>query len=274
MRNWIITGISSGLGYALAAHVTAAGDAVFGTVRSEAKAKELRETFGDKCHVFVLDVTDAETVSQFVREVQQRTESIDVLVNSAGIGFAGAIEEASLIETRNVMEVNFFAVLQVTQLILPIMRKQGFGRIVQISSHAGIKAFAGFGVYNASKFALEGFSEALVQEVQPLGIHVSLVEPGPFRTAFAGTSLHQANERISAYDDTAGIFRNKLASVDGKQEGDPKKAAEALWELSKQEKPPLRLILGATALKTIGIKRDELDRDLKASEAIAQACVY
>jgi short-subunit dehydrogenase len=145
---------------------------------------------------------------------------------------------------------------------------------VQISSHGGLKAFAGFGIYNASKFAVEGFTEALAQEINPLGIRVSLVEPGPFRTKFAGSSLREAKTIIEDYKQTAGMFRNKLKGVDGKQEGSPEKAAKAIIDLVNTKNPTLRMPLGKTALVTIGMKLDSVASDLKTHEKIASEAVY
>ncbi len=197
-----------------------------------------------------------------------------MLVNNAGFGFAGAIEETSMEEVRKVFEVNFFGLLKMTQAVLPFMRKTEKGHIVQISSHGGVKAFAGFGIYNASKFAVEGFSEALAQEVKPLGIKVSLVEPGPFRTAFAGDGLGLAQKEIEDYSETSGVFKAKLKGVHGKQEGDPAKAAQAIIGLVEAKNPSLRLPLGKTALMTIGMKLDSLQADLEANRAIAEQAVY
>ena len=196
------------------------------------------------------------------------------MVNNAGIGFVGAIEETSLEEVRTVFEANFFGTLNLTQTVLPFMRKEKKGHIVQVSSHGGIKAFAGFGIYNASKFALEGFSEALAQEVAPLGINVSLVEPGPFRTKFATKGLGEAKAIIADYSETAGAFRTKLKGVDGKQEGDPIKASKAIIDLVNSEKPSLRLPLGKVALITIGMKLDSIKSDLETNREIAENTVY
>jgi NAD(P)-dependent dehydrogenase (short-subunit alcohol dehydrogenase family) len=207
---WLITGISSGLGKALAQAVMANGDFVIGTLRQPAQVEAFNRDHDGKGKAMLLDVTDHEAIEKAVAEIKDHFPRIDVLVNNAGVGFIGAVEESSLEEIRQVFEVNVFSVLKMTQEVLPLMRQQGNGHVVQISSQAGIKASAGFGIYNASKFALEGFSEALAQEVAPLGIHVSMVEPGPFRTKFAGAALGQAERVISDYDETAGAFRAKL----------------------------------------------------------------
>ncbi|MEL7222447.1 MAG: SDR family NAD(P)-dependent oxidoreductase [Bacteroidota bacterium] len=183
-------------------------------------------------------------------------------------------ETPSIAETRRVFEANFFGALKMTQAVLPIMRQQQSGHIIQISSHGGLKAFAGFGIYNASKFALEGFSEALTQEIAPLGIKLSIVEPGPFRTNFASNTLQEADKTINDYAATAGAFRKKLKSVHNRQEGDPVKAAQAIIELAKADQPSLRLPLGKVVLITIGMKIESVQADLDANRETAVGVVF
>jgi len=195
-RNWLITGVSSGLGKAMAETVINTGDFVIGTFRNESEVNTFNEKYGSQATGILLDITDISSIDETVGQLVSSVGHIDVLVNNAGVGFAGAIEEASVDEVRTVFEVNFFGMLKLTQVVLPHMRDRKSGQIVQISSHAGVKAFAGFGIYNASKFAMEGMSEALAQEVSPLGIKVSIIEPGPFRTNFASRSLHQERRRF------------------------------------------------------------------------------
>jgi len=274
MKHWFITGISSGLGKALAESVIEKGDFVIGTFRDQVQVTEFNTKHAGKAHSVLLDITDLETVDKNVSKIILEHGKIDVLVNNAGVGFVGAVEETSMAEVRDVFEANFFGALKVTQAVLPYMRKAKNGNIIQISSHGGIKAFAGFGVYNASKFALEGFSEALAQEVAPLGIKVSMIEPGPFRTKFAGDGLGLAKHVIEDYSETAGAFRNKLKGVDGKQEGDPKKASKAIIDLVYSENPSLRLPLGKTAVMTIGMKLDSVKSDLETNRQIAEGAVY
>ena len=272
MKNkvWCITGISSGLGKALAEAVMADGDYVIGTFRKQEQADNFSSKYGNKGKALVLDVTDHKAIEATMASI----ETIDVLVNNAGIGFVGAIEETSLDECRKVFEANFFSALKLTQEVLPKMRANRKGHIVQISSHGGFKAFAGFGIYNASKFALEGFSEALAQEVAPLGIQVTLVEPGPFRTQFAGAGLPEAKKVIYDYAETAGAFRSKLKGVHGKQEGDPVKAAEAIIAFVNSESKSLRLPLGKVPLTTIQMKLDSVKADLEQHRAIASQVVF
>ena len=271
---WFITGISSGLGKAIAQTALEAGHFVIGTFRRNEQVAEFNLTHAETAKAFLLDITDQVAIKKIIAEVKVQFGKIDVLVNNAGVGFVGAIEETSDQEVREVFEANFFGTLALTREVLPIMRKQNSGHIIQISSHGGIKAFAGFGIYNASKFALEGFSEALAQEVAPLGIKVTLVEPGPFRTKFASSQLGEAKSKIDDYNETAGSFREKLKSVDGKQEGSPQKAAKVIVGLVENENPPLRLPLGKTPLKTISMKLESIQKDLDAASLIAQSVVY
>lgn len=271
---WLITGISSGLGRALAQAVMENGDFVIGTLRQPAQVEAFNRDHDGKGKAILLDVTEHEAMEKAVAGIKDDFSRVDVLVNNAGVGFVGAVEESSLEEIRRVFEVNVFSALKMTQEILPLMRQQGNGHIVQISSQAGIKASAGFGIYNASKFALEGFSEALAQEVAPLGIHVSIVEPGPFRTNFAGAGLGQAEKVISDYDETAGAFRSKLKGVHNKQEGDPEKAATAIMDLAASDTPSLRLPLGKVALASIEMKLESVQADLERNRSIAEQAVY
>ena len=273
-RIWLITGISSGLGKSLAQSVMEAGDFVVGTFRKQSQVAEFNQENAENGFAFELDITNEEGIRKSVESIISKFDEIDVLVNNAGVGFIGAIEETSMEEVRAVFEANFFGTLKLTQSVLPHMREKGKGHIVQISSHGGIKAFAGFGIYNASKFALEGFSEALAQEVAPLGIKVSLVEPGPFRTNFASNGLGEAEKVISNYSETAGAFRAKLKGVDGKQEGDPVRASKAIINLVNSKKPTLRLPLGKVALMTIGMKLDSVKSDLETNREIAENTVY
>ncbi len=273
-RIWFITGISSGLGKALAEAVIEKDEYVIGTFRKQDQVDAFNTLYQNKAEAVLLDVTDFYQMEKVVESVLAKHGRIDILVNNAGVGFIGAIEEASLSEFRNVFEANFYGVLRLSQLVLPSMRKQKSGHIVQISSHGGIKAFAGFGIYNASKFALEGFSEALAQEVEPLGIKVSIIQPGPFRTEFADSGLGEAKEVIDDYAETSGKFRGILKGVHGKQEGDPEKAANAIINHVNSENPTLRLPLGTIPLKTIQMKIDSVQHDLDANREVAKSVVF
>lgn len=272
---WFITGISSGLGKALAQSVIDNGDFVIGTFRQDAQVQAFNEQYKEKALGVLADVTDAKAIGNILRLVVENYGRLDVLVNNAGVGFVGAVEEASMAEAREIFEVNVFGALQVTQLALPIFRKQGFGHIFQISSGSGFKAAAGFGIYNASKFALEGFSEALADEIRPLGIKLTIVEPGPFRTQFAGSSLKQAQNEIGDYAATAGTFRKRLIEVvNNNQEGDPEKGAKIIIDVANLENPPLRLPLGKIVLTAIEAKLESVKKDLENWREVAASAVF
>lgn len=271
---WFITGISSGLGKALAQAAMQEGHFVIGTFRNDQQVAEFNSENNSKGFALKLDVTDRKQLEGAVQEVIDRFGRVDVLVNNAGFGFAGAVEEASDEEIRSVFETNFFGTIALTQALLPLFRKQRYGYIIQISSQSGFKAVAGFGIYNASKFALEGASEALAAEIAPLGIKLTLVEPGPFRTNFASSSFGRAARQIDDYETTSGAFRNRMEQISGKQEGDPDKAAAAILQLTTLENPPLRLPLGKLAVSTIQAKLDSVQNDLNNWRTIAEGAVY
>ena len=276
MKNniWFITGISSGLGKALAQTVIENGDFVIGTFRNQTQVDVFNNHHKDKAIALTLDITKPSEIEKAIKFVADKFGGIDVLVNNAGFGFAGAIEETSTAEAREIFEANFFGTLNLTQSFLPMLRQQKSGHIIQISSHGGFKAFPGFGIYNASKFALEGFSEALAIEVAPLGIKLTIVEPGPFRTNFAGSSFKQARKIIDDYHSTAGAFRERMKQVDGKQEGDPIKASQAIIDITKLDTPPLRLPLGKIAIVSLRAKLDSVQKDINAYKDIAESTVY
>ena len=271
---WFITGISSGLGKALAQTVIENGDFVIGTFRNQTQADVFNNQYKDEAFALTLDITKPTEIGKAVKLVSEKFGSIDVLVNNAGFGFAGAIEETSTEETREIFEANFFGTLKLTQSFLPMLRQQKGGHIIQISSHGGFKAFPGFGIYNASKFALEGFSEALAIEVAPLGIKLTIVEPGPFRTNFAGSSFKEAEKIIEDYNPTAGAFRKRMKQVDGKQEGDPIKASQAIIDITKLDPPPLRLPLGKIAIVSLTTKLDSVQKDINNYKDIAESVEF
>lgn len=271
---WFITGISSGLGKALAQTVIETGDFVIGTFRSQIQAEIFNHQHKDEAFALALDITKPLEIENAVKLVADKYGKIDMLVNNAGFGLAGAIEETSIEEVRAIFEANFFGTLQLTQKFLPMFRQQKSGHIIQISSHGGFKAFPGFGIYNASKFALEGFSEALAVELAPLGIRLTIVEPGPFRTNFAGSSFRQASKLIDDYNATAGAFRARMKQVDGKQEGDPIKASQAIIDITRLDMPPLRLPLGKTAIASLTAKLDSVQKDINDYKDIAESVVY
>lgn len=271
---WFVTGISSGFGAALAQAVMQQGDFVIGTFRKAEEVEQFNQQHKDRGLGLRMDVTQRADIEAAFARIEQDFGRIDVLVNNAGYGMAGAIEETSMDEVRAIFETNVFGALQVTQLALPIMRRQKSGHILQISSGAGFKATAGFGIYNATKFALEGFSEALADELKPLGIHVTIVQPGPFRTRFAAGSLALAKQEIADYTATAGVFRRRMSMIDGNQEGDPVKGAQAIIEVTKTANPPLRLPLGKVVLGNIQAKLDSVRKDMEDWREVAATVVF
>ncbi|MCA1712350.1 MAG: SDR family NAD(P)-dependent oxidoreductase [Actinobacteria bacterium] len=246
-RTWLVTGASRGLGRAFAEVALESGESVVATARKPEQLEDLVAAYDGQALALALDVTDRGQVQQVVEQATAFTGRLDVLVNNAGYGLAGGVEEASEQEVRDQFEVNVFGALWCTQAVLPVMRTQGAGHLFQISSIGGVAGFLNTGIYHASKWALEGFSESLAQEVAPFGIGVTIVEPGPFRTDWNGDSMTRATP-LPAYDEILGARR---AAMDGSQArtqaGDPRKAAEALLTVLNSPKPPRRLLLGALA---------------------------
>lgn len=272
---WFITGASSGFGAELAKAVIQSGDKVAATFRQEGQANSFSQQYGDKGYAVILDVRQTDKISSAFQQAIDKFGKIDVLVNNAGYGTIGAIEEFSLEEIREQMETNYFGAVAITKAILPIMRNQGSGHIVQISSQSGFRASAGFGIYNASKFALEGFSEALAQEVAPFGIKVTIVEPGPFRTQFLSTSLKMAQNKIDVYQKgPVGQMYQYQQKMDGKQEGDPVKAAKAIVDYIQSGKENLRLPLGKVTIQSMRAKLAAVEKDIAANEAISLSTIY
>jgi NAD(P)-dependent dehydrogenase (short-subunit alcohol dehydrogenase family) len=262
MANWFITGVSSGFGRSLAEAVLANGDTVVGTVRNDTARAEFEELAPGKAIALRLDVTDQASVLRGVEEAERETGGIDVLVNNAGYGLEGAVEEVTLDQIRAQFETNVFGAIAVIQAALPFMRKRRAGHIVNITSMGGLTAFPGVGIYNGSKFALEGISEALAKEVKPLGIKVIIVAPGSFRTDWAGRSMVHVDDSIADYEATAGAFRKSLAQRNGRQPGDPQKAAAAIIAAVAAADPPLHLLLGPDALRFVGEKLGALQTEI------------
>ncbi len=246
-RVWFITGASTGFGRLLAEQVLAKGDKVVATARKPEQIADLTHNHPEAALALSLDVTDETAIEAAVDAAIRQFGRIDVLVNNAGYGLAGAIEEATQDEYMPVFETNVFGLISVTKAILPHLRKQRSGHIVNLSSVGGLIGSPGWGFYNASKFAVEGFSEALAAELSPLGIHVTIVEPGPFRTDFLGRSGVEAHQRIADYDQTAGKTRQYFHEQAGKQAGDPAKAASAIITAVEAANPPKHLLLGKIA---------------------------
>ncbi|MEV1039895.1 MULTISPECIES: oxidoreductase [unclassified Streptomyces] len=250
-RVWLITGASSGFGRSIAAAALAAGDTVVATARRPEALDDLVAAYPDRAVAAQLDVTDTARIAAVVADTVLWHGRIDVVVNNAGLGMVGAVEETSDQELRDLMDLHFFGPAALVRAVLPHMRRQQSGAIVQMSSMGGRFTFPGVGAYSATKFALEGLSEALAAEVAPHGIKVLIVEPGSFRTGFAGGGALRQTAAMPAYEATVGPVRTDLPGSDGKQEGDPDKAAAAILTALAAERTPLRLPLGNDATDAI-----------------------
>lgn len=250
-RVWLVTGASSGFGRAITLAALAAGDSVVAAVRTPASLAELAAAHPERLDVVPLDVTDTARIPAVVDDVAGRHGRIDVLVNSAGRGHVGAIEETTDAELRELMDLNFFAPVTLTRAVLPHMRERRSGAVVQISSMGGRLSFGGVGAYSAAKFALEGLSEALAGELAPFGITVLIVEPGAFRTGFHRGGTLQLSAALPAYGGIVGPVREQLTAVDGVQPGDPAKAAAAILAALDADETPLRLPLGDDAVEAV-----------------------
>ncbi|MGI4983438.1 MAG: oxidoreductase, partial [Janthinobacterium lividum] len=229
--------------------------------------QELVDAHPDNALALQLDVTDRKQIAHVVSESKQRFGQIDALVNNAGYGYLAAIEEGEDEAVRAMFETNVFGLVDMTKAVLPIMREQRSGLVVNVSSIGGLTSFAATGYYHGTKYAVEGISESLALEVKPLGIDVMLVEPGPFRTNWAGPSIKQSAVRIDAYDATAGERRRQTNERSGKQPGDPVRAAQAIIDAALSDAPPLRLVLGKAALDLARQKLERLRTDFDTWES-------
>jgi NAD(P)-dependent dehydrogenase (short-subunit alcohol dehydrogenase family) len=271
-RTWFITGVSRGLGRSFAQSALAAGDRVAATARDTSALDDLVAEHGDAIVPIELDVTDRDAVFAAVAQAHDRLGRLDVVVNNAGYGVSGAIEELSEEQARRQIEVNLFGALWVTQAALPILRAQGSGWIVQVSSIGGLAAFPLTGIYHASKWALEGFSESLRQEVAPFGIKVLMVEPSGFRTDWAGSSMDRA-EPIDAYQQVEAITERRSAQQEennGAQPGNPDLAARALLDTLDREDPPFRLLLGNIAYDVAVDRYESRLEEFRTGEPVAR----
>jgi NAD(P)-dependent dehydrogenase (short-subunit alcohol dehydrogenase family) len=273
-RTWLITGASSGLGYALAEYVLGEGDRVVLGARTMSSMGALAARFHATALAVALDVTKAEQRVAAVQQAESRFGGIDVLVNNAGIDFLGAIEEQDERDYRATFEVNFFAAVALLRLVLPGMRARKSGTIINVSSMDGIASLPVNGYYSSSKFALEGLTESLWQEIEPLGLRAFLVEPGSFRTGieqrtkFSGTA-------IDAYEATSGAFRKVLGKISPEMfPGDPVRAAAAIYQVAASDRPRHRVILGSDAQRRIGAKLDMLRTEFEASKEMALSTDY
>jgi NAD(P)-dependent dehydrogenase (short-subunit alcohol dehydrogenase family) len=272
-RIWLITGASSGFGRALADAVVAAGDRVIGAARRPDALGELATKHPDSVESVQLDVTDPDAIAALIAQIEDTYGRIDVLVNNAGHGQVGAVEETTDRELRDLFELHLFGPTALIKAVLPGMRAQGRGAIVQMSSMGGQIGVAGFSAYSATKFALEGLSESLAAEVAPFGIRVLVVEPGAFRTSFSGGGLLES-EPMDAYTETVGATRDMIRGMDGQQPGDPAKAAEAILAALAAEEAPLRLPLGPDAVDGIVEHGEGVLDEVRAWEGTARNTAF
>lgn len=261
---WLITGCSTGFGRELTKAVLARGWRVAATARRLEQIQDLVAGHENDAIALKLDVTNTADVDAAVRDTEARFGAVDVLVNNAGYGYLAAIEEGDDQQIRDQFETNVFGLIALTKAVLPGMRARGRGHIVNFSSIGGLVSFAATGYYHATKYAVEGLSESLSVELAPLGLHVTIVEPGPFRTDWAGRSIIESPTTIDAYAETAGKRRAQTRERSGNQAGDPVRAAEAVIKAVTAEKPPLRLVLGAPALELAYGKLDSLRANFDA----------
>lgn len=270
-RVWLITGATSGFGRTLTEAALAAGDTVAAAARRPASLGDLAAAHPQRLLPLAVDVTDTARADEVVAEVVGRFGRIDVLVNNAGRGLIGAVEETSDAELRDLMELHFFGPAALTRAALPYMRARGSGAVVQMSSMGGRLSFPGVGAYSATKFALEGLTEALAGEVAAFGIKALIVEPGSFRTGFAGGSaLRHTATALPAYEGTVGAVRTGLPDSDGKQPGDPVKAAAAILAALDSEHTPLRLALGNDALNALLTHANAARAEARAWEDVSR----
>jgi NAD(P)-dependent dehydrogenase (short-subunit alcohol dehydrogenase family) len=269
-RNWLITGVSTGLGRAFAQAALTAGHTVVGTVRTEKDLRSFEELSPGHAHGRILDVTDDDAVSGVVAEVERSVGPLDVVVANAGYGLEGIFEETPLAEVRRQFEVNVFGTVATLQAALPHMRRRRRGHLMAVTSMGGLMAVPGMSAYCGSKFALEGILEALGQEVAQFGIHVTAIEPGSFRTDWAGRSMTRAAQTIDDYDELFTPIRQARQKASGNQLGNPAKAGDAVVHITSVEQPPAHLVLGSDALRLVTAARTAVDEDIRAWETLSR----
>ncbi len=266
---WFITGCTTGFGRELARLVLARGWRAVVTGRGRERVADIVEGHEDAALALDLDVADQSQVEAAVKAALDRFGQIDVLVNNAGYGYQSTIEEGEEAAIRAQFDANVFGLFAMTRAVLPSMRARRSGHVLNISSVAGLIGFPGSGYYAASKHAVEGFSDALLAEVGPLGIRVTCIEPGPFRTDWAGRSLQQAHTRIDDYAATAGLRMSTTAGYSGKQPGDPVRAGEAMIAITQEANPPRHQVLGAFGYETVSRKLKERLAEVEARKAMS-----
>jgi NAD(P)-dependent dehydrogenase (short-subunit alcohol dehydrogenase family) len=270
-KTLFITGISSGFGKALALEALAAGHSVIGTVRNHEALQAFEALSNERAHGVILDVTDFERIDSVIADVESRHGPVDVLVNNAGYGHEGIFEESPLQELRRQFDVNVFGAVAVTKAIVPYFRQRRTGHIINITSMGGTITMPGIAYYCGSKFALEGISDTLSKELAPFNIFVTAVAPGSFRTDWAGRSMQRTPRSIADYDASFDPVRQAREEKNGKQLGDPQKAAQAMLKLIDSANPPAHLLLGSDALGLVRGKLEQSLKDLEQWEALTRS---
>lgn len=273
-RVWLITGCSTGFGRELVKIVAAKGEIAIGTVRKSDQVAELEAIDPNNVVGVVLDVSDQNSIDKAAEMINERFGRLDVLVNNAGYGSLGPVEESTEEEMHRQFDVNVYGPVRMIKMALPYMRAQRSGHILNITSIAGLNGFPGVGIYNGSKFALEGIGEALAHEVSHLGIHVTNIEPGPFRTDWAGRSATYTGGQIEDYQETANRNMQSISSGSGKQIGDPIRAALAMYEVTCIDNPPVHLPLGGPAYKRARIKFNDILKEIDTFEYLGLPTDY
>ncbi|MEV6995226.1 oxidoreductase [Streptomyces sp. NPDC093228] len=270
-RTFLITGVSSGLGRAFAQGALEAGHTVAGTVRRREDGAAFEALAPGRAHARLLDVTDGDAVARAVRDVEESVGAIDVLIANAGYGLEGVFEETPLADLRAQFEVNVFGTAATVQAVLPYMRARRRGHVLAVSSMGGLASFPGVSAYCASKYAVEGLLEAVGKEVAGFGIHVTAIEPGSFRTDWAGRSMVRAPRSLPDYDELFEPIRAARQSANGRQLGDPGKAAAAVLSVLDLPNPPAHLVLGSDALRLVRAGRAAVEEDLTAWEELSRS---
>jgi NAD(P)-dependent dehydrogenase (short-subunit alcohol dehydrogenase family) len=270
-KTFLITGVSSGFGRAFAQAALDAGHTVVGTVRNEAARDAFTALAAERAHAVVLDVTDFEAIAPAVGAITQTVGPIDVLVNNAGYGHEGTLEESPLDDLCRQFDVNVFGAVAMIKAVLPAMRERRSGHVINITSMGGFITMPGIAYYCGSKFALEGITDALAKEMAGLGIKVTAVAPGSFRTDWAGRSMIRASRSIADYDALFDPIREAREAKSGKQAGDPRKAARALLEIVAAKNPPVHLLLGNDALDLVKTKLAALNEEIETWEALSRS---
>jgi NAD(P)-dependent dehydrogenase (short-subunit alcohol dehydrogenase family) len=271
---YLITGVNSGLGKAFAEAALNAGHSVIGTVRSQQAKADFERSVPGRAHAVVLDVTDFGAVEPAIAAAMQKVGPVDVLINNAGYGHEGILEESPLDELIKQFNVNVFGAVAVIKAVLPVMRARRSGHIFNITSMAGLTTFPGVAYYSGSKFALESISATLAQEVKSFGVRVTAVAPGSFRTDWAGRSMIRSERAIADYNKVFDPVRRARVIKSGKQSGDPAKAAQVILDLVENDNPPVHLLLGKDAIQVVRDRLTELRNEISAWEAVSTSTDY